>query len=303
MRQLTKSMASFAWAAALLGMRQAGNLFDVRTWMGSDGAANRDLNVVSSAIAKQLGGDSVRQAFDAGDRLQSGMIDALFGLMWPFNLLRADSGGAPLNNSVGVSGEYIRPPQRSATGYSTRNVGSNSGSSQSTAQSLGVPFGVPPVYLRRRGVTGISTGGVTDPGNTYTDEAGLVHVTKQLVAGPVWLNHDGFKTEGTEYFEINGSLDKDYSGIVWGAFTLSMKDRGTETIIWDGHWAGTLVKKIGQSMMIARGRGPFTGKALFLYMKEIEPTDVNPDPNVYVLDGYMAEEESTLTAGGPGIAA
>ena len=302
MRDLAKSMTSFAWAATLLGMRQMGNLFDVRTWTGSDGPGNRELNVVSNAVADQLGGGSIRQAFDSGDRVESGMVDTLFRLLWPLNWFRPELWSASSNNSMSLRGEYAPAPSAPAK-YGAPNLAVSSGASQSAEQSLGISFGIPPVFLRRRGVTGISTGGVTDPGNTYTDEAGFIHITRQLVAGPVWLNHDGFKTEGTEYFEINGKLDKDYSGIVYGAFSLSMMDRGTETIIWDGHWAGTLVKKIGQSIMIARGRGPFAGKALFLYMKEVEPTDVNPDPNVYLLDGYMAEEEFTPAAGVQGVAA
>jgi hypothetical protein len=265
-----------------------GNLVNPRTWVQSDSPSRQELGAVAGAIVNQMGSTG-RRAFDVGDRLQSGVVDAMFFLMWPPGLLRPDSQRTPPNDST--AGEARTPAPSPFTAYGDASRARSPVANQGAAQSMGVSVGVPPVFFRRRGVTGISTGSVTDQGNTYVDAAGNVHVSKQIVVGPVWLNHDGFRTEGTETFEINGSLDKNFSGVVYGAFTLGMKEGGGETIIWDGHWAGTLTKKIGQSIMIARGRGPFVGKSLFLNMKEIEPTDEYPDPNVYVLDGYMAEEE------------
>ena len=297
MRELTKTLGRFSWAAAIFGVRQMGNLVDPRTWVQPDSPSRRELGEVAEAVVNQLG-SAGRQAFDAGDRLQGSAVDAVFFLAWPLGLLsndsrRASSAGPTAGPPASEARAAAPSPfdGNSGAGRGAQGQGGGQGVNRESANGLGVEVGVPSVFYKRRGVTGISTGGVVAQGDLRTDEAGNIHISKQIVAGPVYLNHDGLKTEGTETFEINGSLDRNFSGTVYGAFTLSMKEGGSETIIWDGHWAGTIARKIGKSIMVARGRGPFTGKALYLHMKEIEPTDEYPDPNVYVLDGYMAEEE------------
>lgn len=78
MRELTKSFFSFSWALSLFGVRQAGNLLDPRSWTGRDGAP-KELEEVTDATVRQFG-DVLRQTFEAGDRIQGEMVDAMFAV-------------------------------------------------------------------------------------------------------------------------------------------------------------------------------------------------------------------------------
>jgi hypothetical protein len=77
MRDLTKSMTTFTWAMSVFGMQQMMNLAGLGGRGQSDQCAN-SFNHVSQAAADTLG-SSLRSIYNAGDRLQSGMVDTLFG--------------------------------------------------------------------------------------------------------------------------------------------------------------------------------------------------------------------------------
>jgi hypothetical protein len=72
MRELTKSIFSLSLALPLFGLRQLTNLADP----GSAAA----LDKVTNATREQLG-DFLKRNFDAGDRMQRGLIDTMFNLM------------------------------------------------------------------------------------------------------------------------------------------------------------------------------------------------------------------------------
>jgi hypothetical protein len=76
MRELTKSVMSFSWAMSLLGAQQMARLIMPQTW----GQGTSNLDSVTRSTESQLG--SVTQSmFKAGDSLQRGMIDMMFGML------------------------------------------------------------------------------------------------------------------------------------------------------------------------------------------------------------------------------
>ena len=71
MRNLTKTMFRFSWSMSLFGLQQLANLL-------IPGRAARAFDNASRSMAGELGGP-LRTAFRAGDALQSGMVDLMFG--------------------------------------------------------------------------------------------------------------------------------------------------------------------------------------------------------------------------------
>jgi len=81
MRELTKSMTSYAWAMSVFGVQQTWNLLG----LGGNGSWNRStssFNHVTEATSKELG-DTMRAVFHSGDSLQRGMVDLFLA---PFSL-------------------------------------------------------------------------------------------------------------------------------------------------------------------------------------------------------------------------
>jgi len=75
MRDLFKSMFSFSWAMSLLGAKTLGDLIAAP---GSNRSVAATLDAVASTAQRQLG-SGLRTVFDTGDRLQSGLLDLMFG--------------------------------------------------------------------------------------------------------------------------------------------------------------------------------------------------------------------------------
>ena len=77
MRELTKSMLSFSWAAPLYGMRQMLNLSFPRDMSRPFDPATEGFQSVTGAMRGQLG-STIRGLFDAGDQIQRGLVDLAF---------------------------------------------------------------------------------------------------------------------------------------------------------------------------------------------------------------------------------
>ncbi len=73
MRDLARSMIRFSWAMSVLGARQAANLVTPRP--GWDRSAE-SFDAVSDAAAKEMG-ETLKSFYQAGDRLQGGMVDSV----------------------------------------------------------------------------------------------------------------------------------------------------------------------------------------------------------------------------------
>jgi len=79
MRELTKSVMRFSWAMPLFAVRQAASLATAGDWMRPT-QATAAFDAVSAAAEAQLGA-TLHRAFDLGDKVQRGAVDALFKLV------------------------------------------------------------------------------------------------------------------------------------------------------------------------------------------------------------------------------
>jgi hypothetical protein len=80
MRELIKSMFSFSWGMSLFGVKQLGNLLMPLAPNQPQNKAATAFNAVAHATEEQLDG-VIREAFQAGDRLQKGLVDMMFGVL------------------------------------------------------------------------------------------------------------------------------------------------------------------------------------------------------------------------------
>jgi hypothetical protein len=83
MRDLTKSMSSYALSSMLFGAQQMSNMLwpSGRGGSGGDGSwqkATAAFDEVTRAAEDQLG-DSMRETFKAGDKFLRGFVDMMFG--------------------------------------------------------------------------------------------------------------------------------------------------------------------------------------------------------------------------------
>lgn len=76
MRGFIKSTLRFSWAMSLFGVQQLENIVDDST--RGDGKTADAFDSVASATEAKLGGN-IRSVFKAGERLQGGMVDMMFG--------------------------------------------------------------------------------------------------------------------------------------------------------------------------------------------------------------------------------
>jgi len=79
-RDLTKSMLSFSWAMSLFGAEQLANMVIPQGPSQPNHRATTAFNAVTQATEEQLSG-VFKGVFKAGDQLQRGMVDLLFGML------------------------------------------------------------------------------------------------------------------------------------------------------------------------------------------------------------------------------
>jgi hypothetical protein len=79
-RDLTKSMLSFSWAMSLFGVEQLANTLMPQKPSQPTHRATAAFNAVTQATEEQMG-SALRGAFKAGDQLQRGMVDLMFGFL------------------------------------------------------------------------------------------------------------------------------------------------------------------------------------------------------------------------------
>ena len=97
MRELTKSMMSYTWSMSVFGMQQFINLMTPSN--DACGKATQAFDNVTDATTETFGG-AMKQAFQAGDSLQHGLIDIMFG---GFAV-----GGLDPNRLVGLGREAVQ---------------------------------------------------------------------------------------------------------------------------------------------------------------------------------------------------
>jgi hypothetical protein len=82
MRDITKSMLSYTWAVSMFGVQQAANMFRGGRQQGS--RATDAFDDITGAVTEQFD-DTFKAAFRAGDSVQRGLVDLMFGGMGTLN--------------------------------------------------------------------------------------------------------------------------------------------------------------------------------------------------------------------------
>jgi hypothetical protein len=79
-RDLTKSTLSFSWAMSLFGVEQLTNMLIPQRPSQPNHRVTTAFNTVTQATEEQLSG-VLKGVFKAGDQLQRGMVDLMFGFL------------------------------------------------------------------------------------------------------------------------------------------------------------------------------------------------------------------------------
>ncbi|MBI2187385.1 MAG: hypothetical protein HYU37_09760 [Acidobacteria bacterium] len=113
MRDITKSMLSYSWAMSMFGIQQATNLF--RRGQRTDNRAAEAFEDVTGTVVEQFD-ETFKSAFRAGDNLQRGMVDLMFGWMGMLNTRQwarsAERMAAAARARVGRDGAYCQGDDR-----------------------------------------------------------------------------------------------------------------------------------------------------------------------------------------------
>jgi haloalkane dehalogenase len=150
MRNLTKTMFRFSWSMSLFGLQQFANLL-------IPGRAARAFDNASRSMAGELG-EPLRTAFRAGDALQSGMVDLMFG--------------------EPVTGTSRPPPPRVPQRTPTQPARTNPAPRRGTGGWGPMPFPVIPSHRgqARGGEPAVTTGVESDISPDYPFESHYVRV-------------------------------------------------------------------------------------------------------------------------------
>jgi hypothetical protein len=117
-REFTKSMMSYGWAMSVFGVQQMLNLFSMQPGR-QGGKATDAFNNVTECTAEQLG-DTMRSTFRAGDTLQRGMVNMMFGMLMPWMM----------GSDCGPGGRRAGEGDRGARGADDRGARPGEGRSQ-----------------------------------------------------------------------------------------------------------------------------------------------------------------------------
>src|SRR6202047_1237767 len=80
MREFTKNLFSFSWALSLFGLKQAGNLLNPQQVLKGAPDASKAFDSVTGSVVDQFG-KTLRQTFDAGDKVSGEIVDLVFGVL------------------------------------------------------------------------------------------------------------------------------------------------------------------------------------------------------------------------------
>jgi hypothetical protein len=147
--------------------------------------------------------------------------------------------------------------------------------------SIQSPVVARPVKIALSG-TGDLLGSLPE-GTVWTDGAGNFHFRDMLYSGNISLHGDGFDLEGTQTWVLTGYADPSGSGPFSGTITIRWQVNGQETTLWEGRIYGFSQYGLSYARVVAQG----DGGQLKLDVIEATPTEANPDPQVFELNGQV----------------
>ena len=101
MRELTKSVISYAWSSSLFGLQEMAKFLTPQGWLQT-GQAARSFNNIAKATTEQMG-SIAQSSFRVGDNLQRGTVDLMFSL-FTLGLLNQPTGSCNQPRFGNVSG-------------------------------------------------------------------------------------------------------------------------------------------------------------------------------------------------------
>ena len=120
-------------------------------------------------------------------------------------------------------------------------------------------------------------------GKIWADAAGNFHFRELTFTGNIRLEGDE-TIQGTQTLELTGYADPTQSGPFTGRYTI----RDLEgTVLWTGLIEGYSLNAISVARVVAQGRGPYAGTQLKLSIFEDAPTEENPDPQTFQIEGQI----------------
>src|SRR5690349_4167549 len=90
MRDFSKAMLRFTWAMSLFGVRQTLDVLNPRSRSQDSTGTAGAFDDVTDTMIRQFG-DSLRQTFEVGNRLQQEIIDVFFGVLPDGNYRESES--------------------------------------------------------------------------------------------------------------------------------------------------------------------------------------------------------------------
>jgi hypothetical protein len=119
MREFTKSMMSYTWAMSVFGMQQMVNILTPQG-QGQEHPATRAFRNVAECTEEEMGG-VMRATYRAGDNIQRGLVDVMFGLLTlgAFN----PGGGTRTTSNIGQQSAEAFRQGVNAMGQATETVG------------------------------------------------------------------------------------------------------------------------------------------------------------------------------------
>jgi hypothetical protein len=102
MRELMKSMFRFSWAMSLFGASSVVNLIAPQEPRQPKGKTAFGLDAVAY-VAEQQMGDQLKAIFETGDKLQSGMVDLMFGAL---SAEKTETASARMQAMSGQAGQH-----------------------------------------------------------------------------------------------------------------------------------------------------------------------------------------------------
>lgn len=125
--------------------------------------------------------------------------------------------------------------------------------------------------------------GSTPEGTHWTDGAGNYHFRDMTYTGAIALHGQGFDLVGTQTWVLTGYADPNGSGPFSGTVTIRGQVNGQETMLWEGRIYGFSQYGLSYARVVAQG----DGGQLKLDVVEVTPTEANPDPQVFELNGQL----------------
>ena len=117
MREFTKAAISYGWSSTCFQMQQLVNMFS--TDPGTENStATTAFNAVAEATAAQLG-PTMRATYQAGDSMQRGMVNMMFGMAGTWMPGCNDAGGQRRAGQLDSASGAGFDPTRSASGFAS----------------------------------------------------------------------------------------------------------------------------------------------------------------------------------------